>query len=106
WSPRFLKRKKRLQCHRAAWAAWTIDAEVNSAETPKNFGANRQPKQQLTNSRTRKGPAALLWFSSESRKPGGVDSVKNFPHQINQLPRAHRWSARFCEVDRFWRERW
>src|SRR5204863_7742054 len=56
---RFLKRKKLLQCLLAAWTT--------------------KPKNSMnSNSRTRKGPAALLWFSFESRKPGGVDSVKNF----------------------------
>src|ERR1700747_1572555 len=44
WSRRFLKRKKLLQCHRAAWAAWITkpNANLNS------------------NSRTLKGPAVLL----------------------------------------------
>jgi hypothetical protein len=46
WSRRFPKRKKLLQYHpAAAWAAWII---------------NRQSKQQLTNSRARKGSAVLL----------------------------------------------
>src|SRR5207248_763271 len=45
WSRRFLKRKKLPQCHRAAWAAWIT--KPNS-------------KQQLTNSRARKGSAVLL----------------------------------------------
>ena len=44
WSPRFLKRKKLLQCHRAAWAAWI---------TKPNDRMN-------SNSRTRKGPAVLF----------------------------------------------
>src|SRR5215471_12863169 len=44
WSRRFLKRKRLLQCHRAAWAAWIT-----------------KPKQYVnSNSRTRKGPAVLL----------------------------------------------
>jgi len=43
-SPRFLKRKKLLQCHWAAWVAWT---------TKPNDSMN-------SNSRTRKGPAVLF----------------------------------------------
>src|SRR5436309_11579210 len=50
WSRRFLKRKKLLRCLQAAWAAWTTD---------------RQPKQQITSSRARKGSAVLLLNGSE-----------------------------------------
>src|SRR5207245_3715136 len=66
WSRRFLRRKKLLQCLRAAWAAWIIDPK-----TPKNFGA--KPKQQMNHSsRARKGPAVLLFqisFRADSRSP-------------------------------------
>src|SRR5436305_35403 len=66
WSRRFLKRKKLLQCLRAAWAAWIT-----------------KPKQHVnSNSRTRKGPAVLLFrmlkailFPPRPRTPKVIHSL-------------------------------
>src|SRR5262249_16059690 len=60
WSPRFLKRKKLLQCHRAAWAAWTT-----------------KPKQHVnSNSRSRKAPAVLFSDMESSTQPNRIDAAK------------------------------
>src|SRR5207247_1820219 len=74
WSRRFLRRKKLLRCLQAEWAAWII--ETVSGETPKNFGANRQPKQQLTNSRARKGSAVLFSRAANRRRKTDVQDCR------------------------------